>query len=65
MLPDRRLEQSLAQKSQGLPYSVTLALGIARSTEPGETEDSLFSRADKCMYQKKEQMKKSSAVSEK
>ena len=44
---------------------MTLALGIARSTEPGETEDSLFSRADECMYQKKEQMKKSSAVSEK
>ena len=62
---ERRLEQSLEQKSQGLPYSVTLALGIARSTEPGETGDSLFSRADECMYQKKEQMKKSSAVSDK
>ena len=60
---ERRLEQSLAKKSRDLPHAVTLAIGVARSAGPGETGDSLFSRADECMYQKKEQMKKASATS--
>ena len=33
-------------------------MGTARSAGPEETEDSLFSRADERMYQRKEQMKK-------
>lgn len=55
---EQTMYQYLEQKSRGLPYEVTVAMGTARSTGPEETEDSLFSRADERMYQRKEQMKK-------
>ena len=55
---EQTMYQYLEQKSRGLPYEVTVAMGAARSTGPEETEDSLFSRADERMYQRKEQMKK-------
>ena len=60
---ERRMNQYLERRSRELPYEVTLAMGVARSTEPDETGDSLFSRADAQMYQRKAQMKKEHAVS--
>ena len=60
---EQTMYQYLEQKSQGLPYEVTVAMGAARSTGPEETGDSLFARADELMYQKKVQMKQERSVS--
>ena len=50
---ERRLERSPEEKSRALPFAVTLAIEIARSTGSGESGDALFSGADKCMYEKR------------
>ncbi len=46
------IEEKLAKKSIGLPYSLTMSIGYA-SLQDGETEESLGRRADEALYEVK------------
>lgn len=51
----RQVEERLAQATEELPYKLSASIGIAEFDDQGESFESLFNKADKELYRKKEE----------
>lgn len=50
----QKVEERLAQATEELPYKLSASIGIAECSDQGESFESLFNKADKELYRKKE-----------
>lgn len=51
----RKVQERLAQATEELPYKLSASIGIAECSDQGESFESLFNKADKELYRKKEE----------